>query len=247
MVDAVHDFGHVLYEISNESPAGSLGWQAHMVDVVRRAERRRGLRREDRHPVGITALYSGGRNRDLLRGPADWVSLHRRGGYKYAPPAADGSKVSLLDTDHLWGVGGDERWVWKSFLRGHHPVYMDPLDDDPERRRARRAMGQAVELSRRVDLATTIPEPRRATSGYCLAGPEALVAFLPRWRRGRLGVDLSGLGGEFETEWLDPAAGEAVAGTEIAGGGRRKMRSPWRGDAVLALRKAGSRPLFTER
>lgn len=38
-------------------------------------------------------------------------------------------KVILVDTDHLWGVGGSPAWVWKSFLRGHNPIFMDPYDN----------------------------------------------------------------------------------------------------------------------
>ena len=41
------------------------------------------------------------------------------------PGAADGSKVSILDTDHIWGVGGTNTWVWRAFTRGHNPIYMD--------------------------------------------------------------------------------------------------------------------------
>ena len=46
--------------------------------------------------------------------------------YQIDPPAADGRKVILTDTDHLWGIGGDVAWVWKSFLRGLNPIFMDP-------------------------------------------------------------------------------------------------------------------------
>src|SRR5262245_47260548 len=31
-----------------------------------------------------------------------------------------------LDTDPLWGIGGD--WAWKSFLRAHNPICMDAYD-----------------------------------------------------------------------------------------------------------------------
>ena len=46
--------------------------------------------------------------------------------YKEDPPAADGRKVMLPDTDHLWGHGGNPGWVWKCFARGHNPIFMDP-------------------------------------------------------------------------------------------------------------------------
>ncbi len=104
----------------------------------------------------MTACHPRGKNEDLFRSPADWISpndLGGRGGYKTSPPPADGRKVILLDTDHLWGIGGDARWVWKAFVNGHHLLYMDPLDADPEREAARQAMGEAVRLARRLDLA----------------------------------------------------------------------------------------------
>lgn len=39
---------------------------------------------------------------------------------------ANGHKVILSDTDHLWGIAGSREWVWKSFLRGLNPLFMDP-------------------------------------------------------------------------------------------------------------------------
>ena len=50
--------------------------------------------------------------------------------YRHNPPTADGRKVILTDTDHLWGIGGDVPWVWKSFLRGLNPLFMDPYKQD---------------------------------------------------------------------------------------------------------------------
>jgi hypothetical protein len=38
------------------------------------------------------------------------------------PPAADGGKVVISDTDHYAPGNGDALWAWKSFLRGHHPI-----------------------------------------------------------------------------------------------------------------------------
>ncbi len=46
--------------------------------------------------------------------------------HKFDPPSADGKKVVLPDTDHLWGHGGNYKWVWKCFLRGLNPIFMDP-------------------------------------------------------------------------------------------------------------------------
>ena len=41
------------------------------------------------------------------------------------PPATDGRKVIITDTDHYAPGHGDALWAWKSFLRGHHPILMD--------------------------------------------------------------------------------------------------------------------------
>ena len=41
------------------------------------------------------------------------------------PPAGDGRKVIITDTDHYAPGKGDALWAWKSFLRGHNPILMD--------------------------------------------------------------------------------------------------------------------------
>ncbi|HWM90067.1 MAG TPA: DUF4038 domain-containing protein [Thermoanaerobaculia bacterium] len=219
VVETVGDLD-VLWEISNESPGESRDWQYHLI---------RYLKTLSPHPVGMTSCFPRGRNEDLLRSPADWISPNHRGGYKRSPPLADGSKVVLLDTDHLWGIGGDRAWVWKSFLAGHHPIYMDPLDDDPEREDARRAMGQTRHLAERLDLARMVPSPDLCSSGHCLAGEGGMVVYLPR---GRGKIDLSAYHREGEAEWLDPGSGAIIP----AGRAARRVRAPFRGDAVLYLR-----------
>ncbi|HEX3128816.1 MAG TPA: DUF6298 domain-containing protein [Thermoanaerobaculia bacterium] len=181
VVETVGDLDHVLWEISNESPGESRDWQYHLI---------RHLKTLSPAPVGMTSCFPRGRNEDLFNSPADWISPNHRGGYKRSPPPADGKKIVLLDTDHLWGIGGGADWVWKSFLAGHHPIYMDPLDDDPEREQARRAMGVTLSLARRFDLAGMIP-----------AGPRGRVVYLPRAPRR---IDPS-------AELIDPISGESLS------------------------------------
>jgi hypothetical protein len=211
-----------------------------MVRHLRAHEETRGWH----HPVGITFPFPGGRNQDLFATTADWISPGRKGGWMTSPPPADGRTVILLDTDHLWGIGGDRRWVWKSFLRGHHILYMDPLDDDPVREGARRAMGQIRRLAERLDLAGMIPEPRLASTGYCLAkripGEEEIVVYQPR--SGLLGsfhVDLSTITGELTAAWLRPKTGEITPAGRATAGGKRRFRAPSEEDAVLLLRRVG--------
>jgi hypothetical protein len=232
VVDTLADLDNVLYEIANEGGPESTGWQHAMVEHVRAAQRGR----PHVHPVGLTFQYKGGRNATLMASTADWISpgWTRAENYRSDPPPATGRKVIVSDTDHHWGVGGDRVWVWKSFLRGHNPIYMDPLDDDPGRQGARAAMGQTLAFARRVDLAAMTPEPSLASTGYCLAGPREYLVYAPAG--GRVTVDLSAVRGRLVVEWFRPATGAASPGGTVAGGGRRTLRAPFRGDAVLYLR-----------
>jgi len=237
VVEAVGDFPHVLYEISNESPRESLPWQMHMLEHLRQVETRRQLQ----HPIGMTAPYGGGANLELLAGPADWISPDHRGGFRRAPPPATGNKVILLDTDHLWGIGGDRKWVWKSLTRGYNPLYMDPLQDHPAHGEVRRALGEARAFAARLDLASLVPLGGRSSSGYCLAslaeGQEEMLVYLPFGRGAS--ITLSRKGTEFEVEWLHPETGERSDGTAVRCRTRHRFRSPYTGDSLLYLRSPG--------
>jgi hypothetical protein len=233
VVEAVGDLDNVLWEISNESPGTSRDWQVYMIRFLKNLEAARGRQ----HPVGMTFAFPGGRNEDLFRSPADWISPGNRGGWRHRPPVADGSKVVVVDTDHLWGIGGGRSWVWKTFLRGHHILYMDPLDDDPVREEARRAMGDTVRFSQRLNLAACWPRMNLSSSGYALANrrPGEVLTWLPRgWGWLRLGW----LPGPLRLEWFDPVAGRSEDGGWMEGGGLRWVRAPWRGEAVALLHRS---------
>ena len=102
--------------------------------------------RPKQHPVGMTAIYPTGRQIDLEQSPADWMSPNINAGYETDPPASNGKKVIISDTDHLFGLGGDRVWVWKIFTRGINPIFMDGYDygwviptvETPRTRRGRR-------------------------------------------------------------------------------------------------------------
>ncbi|MGE5233659.1 MAG: hypothetical protein ACM3OB_06070 [Acidobacteriota bacterium] len=235
LVEAVGDLPHLLWEIANESPASSHAWQVHLVEHLRRLEARRPLQ----HPVGMTFAYPGGGNQALFQGPADWISPGRRGGWMKHPPAADGGKVVLVDTDHLWGVGGDPLWVWKTVLRGHQPLYMDPLDEDPKHQASRRAMGAARRLADRLDIARFDVAPRRGASGFALAaGDGTVLALVERSRllarSGWVGVARRG---SWSLEWLDLERGEPFRVERVcAERGRLSLARPSGRDALLLLR-----------
>jgi hypothetical protein len=247
-MDTVNDLDNVLYEIINESGAYSIEWQYHLIRFIKAHQQGK----PQQHPVGMTFPYSRdkqqrGTNAMLFDGPADWISPNpdALGGYNYRtnPPSADGSKVILSDTDHLWGIGGNPDWVWKSFVRGHNPIFMDPYENrvlgkaDPEGwNPVRASLGHTRRLADRLDLAAATPREDLASTRYCLADPgRQYVVYLPEG--GQVDVDLSAAAESLAVEWSDPVAGTSQAGKPVSGGGKRSLQSPWSGPAVLLLRK----------
>jgi hypothetical protein len=192
-------------------------------------------------------------NAALFASSADWISPGHRDGMAYRddPPPADGTKVIISDTDHLWGLGATQAWVWKSLTRGLNPILMDPyeplygLDHFPHwgrinRRDApfwepiRRSMGYARWYAERLTLASAVPHGELASSGYCLADPGSeYLVYLPGG--GVVTVDLTPVEGSCEVEWLCPTTGEICCDTDVDGGETRHLWPPRGGDAVLFL------------
>ena len=257
VIDTVNDLDNVLYEIVNESGDYSTEWQYHMIDFIHEYEQSK----PKQHPVGMTfqwAREQGGTNANLFNSPADWISPNPEGGYRDNPPAGDGSKVILSDTDHLWGIGGNQAWVWKSFLRGLNPLFMDrygaaPIEKipggqnpvwtdylsdtpakDPEFDPIRRNLGYTRSYATRMNLASVTPRGDLSSTGYCLANPgtEYLV-YLPDG--GSASVDLTISNDTFAVEWLNPSTGEKMTGVPVKGGGSLRFTAPFTGDAVLYL------------
>lgn len=243
VIDTVNDLDNVLYEITNETALWSKEWQYHIIRFIKDYEKTK----PKQHPVGITAFDSGGKGSmdALLGSPADWISPQNdgvSGDYQNDPPAADGRKVIISDTDHLWGVGGERDWVWKSFSRGHHPIYMDPLRkekwfsiDEAGLQGARDAMGQARKFAEKIHLHQMKPDRSVASTRYALVSSGEYVVFQPA--NGAFEVTLPA--GRFALEWFNPATGEFTAGESIqASGEKARFTAPWVGAAVLHLRKA---------
>ncbi|MBI5768531.1 MAG: hypothetical protein HZA93_12095 [Verrucomicrobia bacterium] len=246
VIDTVGDLDNVLYEIANECGSYSTEWQYHLIRFIKAYE----ATKPKQHPVGMTFQWSPnsklrGTNQILFDSPADWISPNRVAGewnYRDNPPPADGRKVIVPDTDHLGGIWGNVAWVWKSFTRGHNPIFMDPYDGSvlaeggsPAWAAVRSSMGVASQLARRVNLGAMTPQGALASSGYCLAatGREYIV-YLPTG--GEVSVDLSAAAGSLQVEWLDPRQGNVTAGEDVSGGARRSFKSPFAGDAVLHLK-----------
>jgi len=235
VIGTVNDLGNVLYEISNENHPPSAAWQYHMIRFIKDAEA--GLPQQ--HPVGMTFQYQGGSNQTLFDSPADWISPNPEGGYTDDPPVADGRKVVLSDTDHLWGIGGNRQWAWKSFLRGYNPLFMDPYDGgilstDPKWEDLRLNLGCTRRYADRLDLNAARPRPELASTGYCLAQDDAYLVYLPDG--GKVTVDLSALAGRVAVEWFRPATGETIGADPVEAGAGVALEAPFEGDAAVYIR-----------
>jgi hypothetical protein len=243
VIDTVNDLDNVLYEISNESPSDSQNWQYEMIEYIKEYE----AGKPKQHPVGMTVEYPNGSNNDLINSPADWISPNDAQGYKNNPPAATGSKVILVDTDHLWGIGGDRQWMWKSFTRGINPIFMDCYNkyycegndpNDPTWESLRLNMGYALTYANRINLAEMTPRVDLCSSGYCLANPTSngtaeYLVYLPSGSE--VNIDLSAVVGQVYAEWMKPENGRIYVGSTVSGGAVRRFRVPFFGDAVLYL------------
>ena len=185
VIDAFRDLDNVVWEIGNESLLKSDNWQNHFINHVKNYEQQKGYKK---HLVRKTAMDEPAQgqyvNGLLFDSPADVIAPNggSSGQYRTDPPTAGGSKIVLLDTDHLWGVGGDVAWVWKSFTRGIHPIFMDPYFGDPwaepdlpEYESIRKAMGQTLSYAERTDPAGLTPQSSGvstpSSTRYCLFKP----------------------------------------------------------------------------
>jgi hypothetical protein len=260
VVDALDDLPNVLFEVSNETANTdeAWAWQNHMLGVVKRHDASRGLV----HPAGLTSSAWGddraGIDARLARSDADWTSP---GGQNHEddPPAATGAKVSVLDTDHIWGIGGQSvDWVWKAFTRGHNLLSMDSLrtpdlagrsvrydaDTTPEQIAAEDAAREGIRQTRMaaemLDLRGVRSRGDLCSTGYALADPADgdFVAYAPEG--GGFALDLSGAAGKrLAVRWVDVGAGTVAEGGAVEGGNAaQRFAAPAGKGAALVLRPA---------
>ena len=270
IIETVNDLDNVLFEIINEG--GSVAWQYHMINFIKKTEET--MPRQ--HPVGMT--HTGDPklpNKVLFDSPADWVAPNSVPyewemddsilftSYKTDPPDTKGKKVVFADTDHLWGHGGNHIWVWKCFLRGANPIFMDPwypmagredeaktigwiylkggiTKDDRNYHDfdlVRKNMGYTNSFARRLDLVHAIPHPELSSTGYCLANPgQEYLVYFPAG--GEAKVDLRGAKGNYIIEWFIPLTNRTVIGPKpVSGGDYLEIEPPTILDAVLYLKK----------
>lgn len=265
VVETVNGLDNVLYEIINEG--GSTDWQYHMISFIKGLEKKM----QKKHFVGMTQRINPPMpNRMLDESPADWVSYANEwsgsgqfSDYKENPPENNSGKVSILDTDHIWGHGGNYKWAWKAFCRGHNPIFMDPWQhlpgkhnketkwnfinggisentrDYPDWEPLRKNLGYICDLAGKMDLANMHPRSSLSSTGYCLSNPgKEYIIYFPEG--GMATVDLTHSKTTFKVAWFIPIMNKWVDAPQvIEGGGYVKLTPPFTGDAVLWLRTEG--------
>jgi hypothetical protein len=196
-------------------------------------------------------------NEVLYNSPADWISPGfddelLTGRWFTDPPANDGRKVVISDTDHYAPGAGDALWAWKSFLRGHHPILMDfgiinvmnPLDPSlgvpsyESFEAARYAMGDTLRYAGRMKLIDMKPRGELSSTGYALANPgEEYLILQPDEGGGAFTVRLEA--GVYQVEWYSVARRETRGGgeVEVESEGKVSVKAPFDGAAVVYLKR----------
>jgi hypothetical protein len=258
----------------------STEWQYWVIKLVQQYEQQQGY---DRHPIGMTMQFPVADqtkvNDPLYASPADWISpgyddeIFASGGHPAAPgspasrwleepPAADGTKVIITDTDHYAPGQGDALWAWKSFLRGHHPILMDfgIIDglqpsgiSSPDGTTsatsaydafepARYAMGDTLRFAERMQLMEMAPRGDLSSTGYVLANPgKEYLVLQPNGTAEPFTVTLAA--GTYRVEWYSVTTRETkeMGKLTIERDGSTGMKAPFAaaGPEVLYLRQVG--------
>ena len=247
----------------------STQWQYWVIDFVKQYEQEMGY---DAHPIGMTMQYpvpdQSKVNEPLFNSPADWISPgfddqpmpSFPGGsasrWYVNPPASDGTKVVISDTDHYAAGMGDALWAWKSFLRGHNPILMDfgiidvvnPLDPSlgvppfESFAAARYAMGDTLSFAERMNLVATEPRDDLSSTGYVLANPgEEYLVLQPSETAEPFTVMLEA--GSYDAEWYSVNSRETMEGgtVTVASDESISFTAPFAqaGPAVLYLLQEG--------
>jgi len=268
VIQTVNDLDNVLYEVINEG--GTTEWCYHMINFIRSVEK--DMPRQ--HMIGLGHRINPIMlNRELWESPADYISPGWEPAgwslpgarfvqdYGYDPPANHHKKVCITDTDHIWGLGGNYMWAWKSFCRGLNPIFMDswqplvgsmdPTTVDfaftgditrnqryyPDYEPLRKNMGYIRKYAEKMDLTAMAPHDELSTTQYCLANPgQEYLIYFPQ--SGKATVDLTAVHGELEVEWFIPTQNQVLPGAKnVKGGYFAVFECPYIGDAVLYLKK----------
>ena len=201
------------------------------------------VQKPKQHLVWMSAASDEPGNSALFGSPADVISPSSSEStgwtYRTNPPAADGKKIIINDTDHLDGKTVAPELVWKSFTRGIHLIIIDGgLNgfDWPYNPEVRPAMSQTRSYAERMNLAVMAPQPNLSSTSYVLANPGSeYLIYQPG--SGSFTVELKK--NKYKYEWFNPLTVRIVQnGTLSAGDGKREFSPPFSGQAVLYLKSS---------
>jgi hypothetical protein len=256
------DFAKFLGQDSVPDWGDSTEWQYWVIDAVKRHEEEMNY---EPHPMGMTMQFPVADqtkvNDPLFASKAEWISpgFEEPGwfpgnpdlpesGWFADPPAADGRKVVIADTDHFAPGGGNALWAWRTFLRGHHPILMDfgiiggvnpadpkaggPLAFEPFEP-ARFAMGDTVRYAKRMNLIEMEPRGDLCSTGYALAKPGVEYLVLQPTPTERFTVTLEPR--TYSVEWFGVADRQTVEGGDVTaeGDGRVSFEPPFQATASV--------------
>jgi hypothetical protein len=264
VIDTLNDLPNVLWIVSQEAPTNSTWWNSHLIGVARAYEAGKPLQHPIGY--GVLADSSAASDAILLNSDADWIAPGARisptsscgGGH----PAC---KVNINDSDHsYWGIWNDSaqanrNYFWINFTQGDQTIFMDPYVvlyprenrnfpravthgigavPDPRWENVRRTMGFIREYAERMNLAAMTSRGNLSSTGHALANtsPADAEFLIYASSGGDFTVNLSGCGGPFAVEWMDPATGAKTPAASVSGGAARTFKAPFDGDAVLYLR-----------
>ncbi len=89
VVDTLNDLDNVLYEVNGNGLAGSLPWQYHMIDYIRRYQKKTA----NQYPIGISDFYTGA-TAEVLSSSADWIVIQET---NLNPVPANIKKVLIVE------------------------------------------------------------------------------------------------------------------------------------------------------
>jgi len=264
VIDTLNDLPNVLWIVSEEAPRDSKWWNGHLIAVTRTYEA--GKRFQHPIGYAATDDLAAASDANLLNSDADWIAPAARISPTTSRGSGHPSrKVNINDSDHSYfGMWNDSpqanrNYFWINFTNGNQTLFMDPYvvdyprekrnlcpspvdgigsGPDPRWKNVRDTMGHIRAYADRMNLAAMTPKGKLSSTDHVLAStdathPEYLV-YAPIG--GKFTVNLSGSGGQFAAEWMNPATGAKTAGEDVSGGATKTFAPPFSGDAVLYLK-----------
>ncbi len=181
MVDAMNPYENFLWEVCNECRETSVEWQEQVIAAIRQRE----AALPNQHLVWMSCP---GNNDFIQTTAADVVSPCKQSGNWHSDPPevlATGP-LYIVDTDHINVTTAYPERLWRWFVRGGHPIYMDaefdlswiqngtPLQNFDEIRDAMATMRDLAET--RLDLASLVPQKKNGSAGFPASSELALYS-----------------------------------------------------------------------